>query len=465
MSTDAYGESAQARRLLLLALPLLAGCNKYELFALAGYEQASFQNDADVIFVIDNSPSMEEEASALGLNFQLFIQALADPTAGGVVTENLSDAVDNYVSYTSVRGSVLDYQLAITTTTVDTTRGDATEMDPGEAGTLMGPVITRGSDQVVPDFLGQLLCETTNWNQTNLPDDDESFECGQEAMPAFISEEYLDCLCGEDTWVSNQGGGTEQPLEAALLTMCRAVENPPEVCFHPYASTDATDSQGRNIGTFEDNHIGMNAGLLREGATTVIAIITDEGDNSSQFISNGEDDPSPYLDAFAQFDQTVRIAAIGPRIDTEGLQATACASGSSERDTVPYWSVRRLYTSALSTGGFYADITDGGDTDCGVSDFSVHLDNLGSLLVNLVNAFELRSVPDPSTIRVFVDGEEIPGAERVDDGEGDALYDNGWTYEAGQNAVVFWGTAVPDYNADVQIYYRPLDGQPRVLPF
>ena len=50
-------------------------------------------------------------------------------------------------------------------------------------------------------------------------------------------------------------------------------------------------------------------------------------------------------------------------------------------------------------------------------------------------------------------------------GEGEALYDKGWTYEASQNAVVFWGTAVPDYNADVQIYYRPLDGQPRVLPF
>lgn len=458
--------ASAARLALLLGLPALVGCNKYELFALAGYEQASFQNDADVLFIVDNSPSMEEEAAALGLNFQLFIQGLADPNAGGVVTENLSDAVDNYVSYTTVRGSVLDYQLAITTTTVDPTRSTANAIDPGEAGTFIGPVIARGSASVVPDFLDQLLCQTTNWNSTNLPEEDSSYTCGQEGMPAFISAEYLDCLCGEDAWKNNQGGGTEQPLEAALLALCRAAEDPPEVCYHQYAQTDTQDSSGRNIGTFDEQHVGMNGGFLREGATTVIAIVTDEGDSSSQFLANGEDDPSPYLDAFAQFDNPVRIAVIGPRLDTEALQASACAQGTDgSRDTVPYWSVKRLYTTALSSGGFYADITQGGDTNCAVSDFSVHLDNLGALLVNLVNAFELRSIPDPSTIRVFVDGEEIDEAVRVDDGEGDALYDNGWTYEPAQNAVVFWGTAVPDYNADVQIYYRPLEGRPRELPF
>ena len=46
----------------VVLLSLLAGCNSYEIFALAGYEQASFSNDADVVFVIDNSNSMWQES-------------------------------------------------------------------------------------------------------------------------------------------------------------------------------------------------------------------------------------------------------------------------------------------------------------------------------------------------------------------------------------------------------------------
>lgn len=460
MTSDA--PSLAARRLVpaLLVAAVATGCNQYELFALAGYEQASFQNDADVLFIIDNSPSMDEEASALGLNFQVFIEQLADPNAGGTVSQTLSDAVDNYVSYTSVRGSVLDYQLGMTTTTVDPTSGDTTAIDPGEAGVLIGDVIARGSSTVVDDFLDQLLCDTTNWNQTDLADEDPDYTCGQEESPLFISEEYLDCICGEDLWTSNQGGGTEQPLEAALLSLCRAVPDPPEVCFHTF---EGTPSDGH---TFEQADVMSTPDLVREGATSVVVIVTDEGDSSTQFLSNGEEDAAVYLDAFAQFDQTVRFAVIGPRFDQEAHQASACEDGGvRDFDTVPYWSVSRLFQIASETGGFYADITTGGDKDCGVADFSVYLEQLGQLLVNLVNAFELKSVPDPSTIRVFVDGTEVDEASYVDGEGSESIYSDGWSYEASQNAVVFWGTAVPDYNADVQIYYRPLEGKPRDLPF
>ncbi|MCK6507152.1 hypothetical protein L6R53_27915 [Myxococcota bacterium] len=462
MTSDAPRLAARRLVPLLLVAALAPGCNKYELFALAGYEQASFQNDADVLFIIDNSPSMEEEATALGLNFQTFIQQLADPNAGGSLTQTLSDAVDNYVSYTEVRGSVLDYQLAITTTTVDPSSGDSTGIDPGEAGTLIGDVIARGSTEVVDDFLQQLLCDTTNWNQTNLADEDPDFECGQEAVPAFMSEEYLDCICGEDMWTNNQGGGTEQPLEAALLGLCRAVPDPPEVCFHTF---DGTPKDGE---TFETEDIMSSPTLVREGATSVVVVVTDEGDNSTQFLATGDEDASFYLDAYAQFDQAVRFAVIGPRFDQENFQASSCeygGDGGRDYDSVPYWSVNRLYQVATQTGGFYADITSGGDDDCEVADFSVYLEQLGQLLVNLVNAFELKSIPDPTTIRVFVDGTEVAEAVRLESNGSESTWSDGWAYEPSMNAVVFWGTAVPDYNADVQIYYRPLEGKPRELPF
>ena len=62
----------------LLALTLLAGCNSYELFRVTGYEQASFSNDADILFIIDNSQSMAEESTALASNFDRFVGNFLD---------------------------------------------------------------------------------------------------------------------------------------------------------------------------------------------------------------------------------------------------------------------------------------------------------------------------------------------------------------------------------------------------
>ena len=56
-----------------MLLWLFLSCNRYEFFNVAGYEQATFSNDADILFVIDNSCSMWQEASALGTNFNVFI--------------------------------------------------------------------------------------------------------------------------------------------------------------------------------------------------------------------------------------------------------------------------------------------------------------------------------------------------------------------------------------------------------
>ncbi len=452
--------------LLLLPLVLSAGCNRYEYFKLAGYEQASFKNDVDVVFIVDNSPSMMQEAEALALNFNVFITQLADPNAGGQVSETLSDAVDNYITYTSNRTDVLDYQLGITTTTVTPSEGPTTSIDPGEAGTLIGPEVSRGDTNVSGTFLDQLLCDTTNWDQTLISQ--ASWDCDNTGVPDEISEDYLDCRCG-DSWKDNQGGGSEQPLEAALLLLCRSAEVPPDVCYHTYAGT-AIGVDDEN--TFGESDILSEPDIVREGSTVVFVIVTDEGDNSTQFLSTGDDDASFYLSAYEEFDNTVRFAVIGPRFDDAGRLATACEQqgGDEIRETVPYWSVRRLHQVATETGGFYADITEGQDISdpnnpprCEVADFSVYLEELGQLLVNLVNVFPLSSIPDVSSIRVFVDGDEVDAAAADTGFSG--TYTSGWSYESAQNAVVFWGDSIPDYNANVQIYYRPLEGQPRNLPF
>ena len=104
-------------RILCAALTFLAlnsGCNQYELFRVAGYQQENYSNDAEILFVIDNSSSMQAESEELAIHFDTFIQFLTDPTQGGATYEGLDDAVDNYIRYVSERGRFLDFQLAIT---------------------------------------------------------------------------------------------------------------------------------------------------------------------------------------------------------------------------------------------------------------------------------------------------------------------------------------------------------------
>ena len=439
----------------VVLLSLLAGCNSYEVFALAGYEQASFSNDADVVFVIDNSNSMWQESGEMALNFNAFIAYLTDPNAGGVSTDDLADAVDNYVSFATRRGAVIDYQLAITTTSVDIAQGPTAMLDPGEEGTFVGDpqVMTADSSTTGDDFRQALLCETTCWpSGDKLPDDNE-YVCGEPADA--ISTNYLNCPenCDVGGWdYEHCGSGTEEPLEAAFEALCRSVENPPPACFETVSAL-----------TKEDAH--TNDPLVRPDSTVVVVIVTDEGDNSRR-LQEGDPDPSVYLDAFAGFENRVKFAVVGPDYDAANDKLICNNAGA------PRWGIQRLQTVASVTGGFYNPISvlapDATDVnDCVPSDFSQHLIDLGDLLNSLLSSFKLRSIPDESTIRAFVDGDEIPKAELQSGTPGtiSAVYGDGWSYDPSENAVTFWGAAIPDYNQAVEIIYLPLEGTPRDFPF
>ena len=93
----------------------LSACNQYEMFLVTGDEQVSFSGKVDVLFVIDNSSSVTEEASALLKNFDTFIDNLAGDSAYGQLTESLTDAVNDYITFTSNRAEAIDYNLAVVT--------------------------------------------------------------------------------------------------------------------------------------------------------------------------------------------------------------------------------------------------------------------------------------------------------------------------------------------------------------
>ncbi len=448
--------TGRAAALLLLASGL-TGCNKYLLFNQAGYEQASFSNEADILFVIDNSASMAEETEALGLEFNSFINRLTSAEVDPA-TETLTNAVDNYLSYTQNRGRFLDYNLGIVTTSVAFDGGTSGGVDPGEAGYLIGDPIAKGEGDVAAAFREQLFCDTAYWGDTNVPTDDYTQEdCDNGVQPDLISQEYLDCICGFAEWEDTpQGSGNEEPLEAALMALCRASDDPPEACFEPLSPFASTTS-------------ATNEGFLRDKGTTVIVMISDEGDNSRRMDTGVIDATEAYLAPFADFGKPVKLVGITPAIEDEELGG-GIICGADLSPAPPTWSIERIIDATAATGGFHENIIVQSADGCAPSDFSKHLERLGDLLNNLLTSFQLQSIPDVTTIRVWVEGEEVDPADPNDAeevAEGSDPYGPGWSYDPGNNAVVFWGSDddLPGFNEDVEIFYRPLSGTPRSLPF
>ena len=436
------------RRMCLAAPLALLGCNQYDVFLLSGYEQSTFSNDADIVFIIDNSDSMTDEAEALAQNFSSFIRDLTSASSYG--DDGLTAAVSDYISSTGDRGSVIDFQLGITTTSIS---GDA----PGRAGTLVGSpdIITKGSDDVGLNFTRGLLCEATCFNINQVPAD-AAYECDADnpEMPNPISQQYLDCLCGSDRWENNCGAGTEEGLEAAFDAMCRAVDNPPDDCF----------AENTDLASLYESDSGSSSGLIRKDSTVIFVVVSDEGDGSRR-IENTNPSPENYIELLDKFNKRYRFAVIGPPYDPE-TDSLSCNSGGATK-----WGTERYQNIATSSSGFFNYISGEDENgECGVTDFSTHLDDLGALLNSLKTSFPLQSTPDTSTIQAFVDGNQVSQAADTRSAAdqaigGDPVYEEGWAYDPGTNSVVFYGNTIPQYGEEVRIYYRPLEGMPRELPF
>ncbi len=454
------GHSAEmaVRGALLASVGLvLTGCNYYDIFLVSGFEQTSFSNDADVIFIIDNSPSMTDEAEALALNFDAFLDFLVAPEGGMPTTVGLDDAVDNYISYVENRGHLLDYQLAITTTNIQKPGL------PGAEGSLVGDILKKGDPELKAKFTKQLLCDATAWDPAEVPSD-PNYDPESEVVQ--VTKEYLDDLCGYAAWESNEGSGDEEGLESALYAMCRTFDSPPDFCFR--CEDDDGNDHGLDdcqaLSALDPDATGTNNSegtrLVRQDSTVIFVVVTDEGDGSRR-LNAGDEDPELYLDQLDQFGSRYRFAVIGPPYDRQSGSLT-CNSGGANT-----WGPGRYQLAAERTEGFYNWIAEEGPTgDCKVSDFSQHLQDLGALLNNLLTAFPLQAVPDITTIRVYVDDIIVGQAdEAYDETVGATVFGDGWSYDSALNAVVFHGASIPDYNQEVRIYYEPLGGMPRTLPF
>jgi len=423
---------------VILALPLLlTSCNRYDLFRVGGYEQDNFSNKADILFVIDNSDSMLEEAESLALNFSKFIENLQIDEEGRSY-ESLGDAVDNYVGFVQERSGFIDFQFGVTTTDVAEQRGE-----------LLGPVVSRDTEDIAGTFVEALVCGATCFDPSLALPVDNNHECG-DPPGAFLSEDFLNCECGgEGSWQGNCGTAVEEGIEAVFLAMCQSVPNPPTACFDDVTSTSGAEFSS----LLRPSDAGNNEGFLRPGANFIAVIVSDEGDSSRRL--DTEDIPTAYLPLFEQFNSRMTWLYIGPGLDAENR--IECPSFGGD------FGVVRYNYLAFTTGGRVVDIF---DEDCDTADFGGPLSQLGELLENLLTTFPLSSVPVDGTLSVLVDGVAVQPAEVTGvDQFGLDVYSDGWAFRSSDNSVEFHGTAIPPYSAEVVLYYLPVDGNPRELPF
>ena len=422
---------------LLSALAVLHGCNRYELFAFTGYEQESFSARADILFVIDNSDSMQEETEGLATSFAAFIERLSQE-AQDFPTEDLSDAVDFYANLAaSEKGSVVNYQLGVVTTDVTNDRGRLTGSG----------IVTRFDPDVKNSFAANVLCDATCF-ANDPPPAGNADRCDD--LGDRVTQAWLNCQCGANDW-GVCGDATEEPLEAVYLAMCGAVENPPAACF----------AEGS---PFRESDVGRNLGFLRDNSTFIPVIVTDEGDDSRRMGDTNEPIPDIYRTLFSQFDRRMVWTVIGPYRNPE-TNRFPCPTGAAD------WGAIRYEHFVESTNGLYVPITAEGTAGpngtCLPRNFDDALGQLGDLLLNLNRSFRLRSVPQDGTIAVYTsDGGVVKPADLL--GTSDAgvpIYGDGFSYDVQTNTVLLHGDAIPSFGEDVTVYYKPQDGNPRSLPF
>lgn len=394
------------------------GCNQYDLFLIQD-DRGARPNDADVLFVIDNSDSMADESVALAENFGAFVTQLAARDLAAT-HEGLPDAVEDYVAYSREPSDFVDFQLAITTIDARETTG-ALKGEP--------PVLRKGDEGLVTSFVRNLMCESTCFADRILVDPDPEFVCG-EPWNGQVSREFLDCLCGPDDWLGHCGGGNEEGLEAVYGAMCRAVDDPPAACFEDTALTV--------------DEIGSNAGLIRPGATFIPVIVTDEGDASHR-MQNVEAVPTKYVELLAELGVPTAWAVIGPGLD-ENLELVCPGLATS-------WGTLRYEYLVQKTGGVKLDIH---DATCAFGDFAAALTDLGNLVGGGIRAWQLPREPVPSSIVVEVGGRPVDPSDTLgQDVFGEDLYTDGWTYEAESRTVLLHGDIGPGPGDEIRIWFWP----------
>jgi hypothetical protein len=185
--------------------------------------------------------------------------------------------------------------------------------------------------------------------------------------------------------------------------------------------TGSRDEQGLQamlLATSAPLSTGANAGLVRSDADLAVIVLSDEDDHSPDPVETYEG----HL-ATLKGEGGARLSAV------VGELPAGCASPYAAADPA-----ERYLAVATFTGGFQ-------DSICR-QDFTDTMKALALNALGLVDTFPLSLVPEPESIEVRRDGVLLYQREQ-----------NGWRYDAGQNAIVVDGYAIPGPGEGLEVRY------------
>jgi hypothetical protein len=444
------------RSLCAVALvAILGSCNPYDLLIHDRFEQAAFNSDVDILWVVDNSNSMARIQEEVQVHFGAFISSFANVSDEGgqeIDYDTILDATVAWAEFLQNQERFLNYNMGVITTDVSASgngnKGNLRSLNPiGGAECEEPTVLTPRSEDLINDF--RTLVDVGVAGDT----DEKGLYSAALAMCKGKGQAWWDAL-------------DDLPDDDPVKRVCSLVPVPQRDC---------------------------NDGFFREGAATVVIVLSDEGDDTERLelpppteldacILEHNDDPffgecdcrlSWWLDFMDGIGQPVIFANIGPTYQ-RFTDDTAWCDGSIVNFPGPcnpfgntVCSIDFYQEAACLTNGLFTPIEEttvqDDPTTCQAADFERALGDVGALISNLSRGWVLSAIPDPDTI-VVVRNEDVV-VPRV----GEEGVSGGWFYRPQTRSIAFQGEEIPSYEDVIDVYYLPQfdrrDAVGRPLPF
>ncbi len=185
-----------------------------------------------------------------------------------------------------------------------------------------------------------------------------------------------------------------------------------------------------------------NAGFVRDNAFLAVVLVTDEDDFSHDGTAQYEryDRPLHTIESYVSFLDGITKSTPAARrhsVNTISINSQSCLDSifnGAQKIGV------RVGQLADATGGIKGNL-------CG--DFANELQIISKSIVELSTQFYIEGDPVPSSIRVYVDGAEIPRSSANAAGNG------GFAYNETANSIIFQGEYIPPQSANIQVTFDP----------
>lgn len=181
------------------------------------------------------------------------------------------------------------------------------------------------------------------------------------------------------------------------------------------------------MSALDQSKTGMvNDGLLRPNS--LLNVI---------FLTNEEDQSNSSIDYVAALDQIKPILPLGDRSWISHFMGVMSSDSACQTAEWGFSSPGLRYMDlSTASGGAKESICD--------ADFKRALTNVRSRVLEVLTEFALDRDPVVSSIRVYVDGVEIPKSET-----------NGWSYRQSANSIRFHGSAIPKAGSRIKVDFDP----------